>query len=78
MASFFRKFVPEFSRHAAPLFEIFKKDRTDPEMCDASGKAIGFQLVQVHGDELKPLIFGGRVLSESEQDYAALNKELLA
>ena len=77
MASFFRKFVPEVSRHAAPLFEIFKKDRKDPEMCDASGKAIGFQLTQVHGD-LKPLRFGGKVLSESEQDYAALNKELLA
>ena len=47
-------------------------------MCNASGKAIGFQLTQVHGDELKPLMFGGKVLSESEQNYAALNKELLA
>lgn len=42
------------------------------------GKAIGFLLAQVHDDELRPITFGGRLLSDTEQRYATLDKELLA
>ena len=46
--------------------------------CDASGKAIGFMLAQMYDNMLKPIMFGGRVLSEVDQRYAAVDKELLA
>ena len=46
--------------------------------CDASGKAIGFMLAQMYDNILKPIMFGGRVLSEAEQRYATVDKELLA
>ena len=42
------------------------------------GKAIGFLLAQVHDDELRPITFGGRLLSDTEQRDATLDKELLA
>ena len=99
MASFFGKFVSNFSEYAAPLFELLKKNRVfewtcecergfnfiksklqDPGIlvhsqfdypfiiyCDASGKAIGFMLAQMYDNMLKPIMFGGRVLSETEQ-----------
>ena len=110
MASFFRKFVPNFSLHAAPLFDLLKKDKEfvwsvvcqksfdyvkaklkAPELlvhplfdrpfviqCDASGSAVGFMLAQQHGDQLRPVMFGGRVLSDTERRYATIDKELLA
>ena len=46
--------------------------------CDASGKAIGFMLTHMYHNMLKPIMFGGRVLSEAEQRYATVDKELLA
>ena len=45
--------------------------------CDASGKAIGFMLAQMYDNMLKPIMFGGRVLSKEEQQYATVDKELL-
>ena len=110
MASFFRKFIPDFSVHAAPLFDLLKKNKEflwsdvcensfnyikaklkAPEILvhplfdrpfviqsDASGSAIGFMLAQQHGDQLRPVMFGGRVLSDVERRYATIDKELLA
>ena len=46
--------------------------------CDASVKAIGFMLAQQHDDQLRPIVFGGRVLTNIEQRYATIVKELLA
>ena len=46
--------------------------------CGASGKAIGFMLAQMYDNMLKPIMFGGRVLSEAEQRYATVDRELLA
>ena len=34
--------------------------------CNASGKTIGFMLAQMYDNMLKPITFGGRVLSEAE------------
>ena len=99
MASFFRRFVPNFSLYATPMFELLKKNKgfvwdeqceqgfndikemlekptllAHPKFdlpfiiqCDASGSAIGFMLAQ---DQIKPITFGGRVLSETEGRYA--------
>ena len=46
--------------------------------CDASDKTIGFMLAQQHHDQLHPIMFGGRVLTDIEQRYATIDKELLA
>ena len=46
--------------------------------CDPSDKAIGFVLAQRHDDQLSPIIFGGRVLTDVEQRYATIDKELLS
>lgn len=35
-------------------------------------------LVQMHDDQLKPIMFRGTVLSDTEQRYATIDKELLA
>ena len=45
---------------------------------DASGKGIGFYLAQKHNGVLKPILFGGRVLSDAERKYAPTDQELLA
>ena len=47
-------------------------------LCDASDKAIGFMLAQRHGDQLRSIMFGGRVLTDIEHRYATIDKELLA
>ena len=35
-------------------------------------------LAQQQGDQLRPVMFGGRVLSNTERRYATIDKELLA
>ena len=51
-------------------------DRPFVIQCDASDKAIGFMLAQRHDDQLRPIMFGRRVLTDIEQRYAKINKEL--
>ena len=45
---------------------------------DASNKAIGHVLLQEVTGELRPVLFGGRVLSDTEQRYSSTDKELLS
>ena len=56
-----------------PLF-----NRSFVIQCDASDKAIDFMLAQLHDDQLRLIMFGGRVLTDTEQRYATIDKELLA
>ena len=46
--------------------------------CNASDKAIGFMLAKQHDDQLRPIMFWRRVLTDIEQRYATIDKELLA
>ena len=46
--------------------------------CDPSDKAIGSMLAQWHDNQLRPIMFGGRVLTDVEQRYATIDKESLA
>ena len=45
---------------------------------DASNEAMGFALMQEFDNELVPITFGGRVLTEAETRYSTADKELLA
>ena len=45
---------------------------------DASNKAIGHVLLQEISGELRSILFGGRVLSDTEQRYSTTDKELLS
>ena len=56
-----------------PLF-----DRPFVIQCDVSDKAISFMLAQQYDDQLRPIMFGGRVLTDVEQRYATIDKELMA
>ena len=71
-------------------FNFYKSKLQDPEIlmkpqldhpfiiyCNESGKAIGCMLLKLYDNMLKPITFGGRVLSEAEQQYAAVHKQLL-
>ena len=84
-----RKFV--CSDECRKSFGYIKANRRDPGLlvhplfdrpfviqCDASDKAIGFMLAQQYDDQLRPIMFGGRVLTDVEQRYATIDKELMA
>ena len=45
---------------------------------DASNNAIGFVLTQQHNDQFLPILYGGRILSDTERRYCTTDKELLA
>lgn len=109
MASYYRKFVEDFSTRAVPLHALLKKGTPfdwSPEcqeafdfikeklananilvypdfskpfalQTDASNAGIGFVLCQEHESVLRPIFFGGRVLSETEKRYSVTDKELL-
>ena len=46
--------------------------------CDAANSAVGFVLSQFNDGEMAPILYGGRVLTETERRYAIIDKELLS
>ncbi|XP_060202503.1 uncharacterized protein LOC132630942 [Lycium barbarum] len=68
LASFYRRFVRDFSTIAAPLTESFEVE------CDASGKGIGAVLIQ----ESKPIAYFSEKLSGATLNYSTYDKELYA
>ncbi|XP_060196250.1 uncharacterized protein LOC132625655 [Lycium barbarum] len=68
LASFYRRFVRDFSTIAAPLTESFEVE------CDASGKGIGAVLMQ----ESKPIAYFSEKLSGATLNYSTYDKELYA
>lgn len=58
----------------APILANFDPNKETVLQCDSSKDALGFCLMQ----EKKPVSFGSRSLTESEQNYAQIEKELLA
>ena len=109
MASYFRKFIDQFSEKSAPLYNLLKRNVNfewsqtcedsftyiklkleDPTLLihpdfdkpfilltDASALAVGFALTQEVDGCLRPIIYGGRVLSEAEKRYCTTDRELL-
>lgn len=58
----------------SPVLGNFQEDKPILIQCDASKDGLGWALIQ----EGKPITFGSRALSETEQNYAQVEKELLA
>ena len=44
---------------------------------DASNNAIGFMLGQIYDDDIRPVLFGGRVLLKAERNYDTTNLSLI-
>ena len=72
--------VSEWTDQCERSFNFIKSKLQDPEILvhsqfdrsfiihrDTSGKVTGFMLAQMYDNMLKPIKFGGRVLSEAEQ-----------
>ncbi|CAN4084866.1 unnamed protein product [Withania somnifera] len=73
LASFYRRFIKDFSTIAAPLTELIKKNMFEIE-CDASGIGIGGVLMQ----EGRPLAYFGEKLKGAALNYSTYDKELYA
>ena len=59
---------------ASPVLRFFNPSRETVLQCDASSSGLGAALLQ----DGQPVAFASRVLSESERNYAQIEKELLA
>ena len=57
-----------------PVLTYFNKTKKHTKQCDASKKGLGVVLLQ----ESKPLMYVSRVLTETEQRYLNIERELLA
>ena len=110
LASYYRRFIPNFAKIATPLhallkknakfqwtqehqtaFETLKKAIVQPPVLaypdfqktfvvatDASDKALGAVLSQLHDGHEKPIAFASRSLNKAERNYSTTEKELLA
>uniref|UniRef100_A0A151UIS7 Transposon Ty3-I Gag-Pol polyprotein n=1 Tax=Cajanus cajan TaxID=3821 RepID=A0A151UIS7_CAJCA len=74
LASFYRRFVPNFSSIASPLNELVKKDVPFEWKCDASGIGIGVVLLQ--GGHL--IAYFSEKLKGASLNYLTYDKELYA
>ncbi|WMV17938.1 hypothetical protein MTR67_011323, partial [Solanum verrucosum] len=81
LASFYRRFVRDFSTIAAPLTEVIKKykvftwfSKSFEVECDASGKGICAVLMQ----DSKPIAYFSENLSGATLNYSIYDKELYA
>ncbi|XP_075086237.1 uncharacterized protein LOC142168958 [Nicotiana tabacum] len=74
LASFYGRFVRDFSSIAAPLTEVIKKDKSFQIECDASGRGIGAGLIQ----DSKPIAYFSEKLNGSALIYSTYDIELYA
>lgn len=60
-----------------PVLAIFDPRRETKITCDASKDGVGAALLQYHSDGWRPVAYASRVLSQTEQRYAQIEKEAL-
>ncbi|GKE01740.1 reverse transcriptase domain-containing protein [Tanacetum coccineum] len=85
-ASFYRRFIQDFSKIARPMTHLLEKDIPfffSPEylpfelMCDASDFAIGVVLGQRKDKYFRPIHYASKTLSDAQTNYTVTEKELL-
>ncbi|KAG6474774.1 hypothetical protein ZIOFF_068713 [Zingiber officinale] len=74
VANYYRKFIVGYSKKAAPLTDLLKKNLRGNVHTDASDRAIGGVLVQ----EGHPVAFESKKLNAAEQKYSTHEKEMVA
>ncbi|XP_047471352.1 uncharacterized protein LOC125026795 [Penaeus chinensis] len=76
LAGFYRPFIKDYGRIAAPLTHLLKKDV--PWRWDASNVGLGAVLMQEYKGNLRPIGFASRVLTSAEKNYSVTDREMLA